>query len=57
MMNHINSYGRDSLADKCPYDVFRYLYGDELFQLMNCVIIPANDVTLNKSIWKKETKI
>lgn len=57
MMNHINSYGRDSLADKCPYDVFRYLYGDELFQLMNCVIIPANDVTLNKSIWKKEMKI
>ena len=56
MMNHINSYGRESLADKCPYDVFRYLYGDELFQLMNCVTIPANDVTLNKSIWKKEAK-
>lgn len=56
MMNHINSYGRESLADKCPYDVFRYLYGDELLQYMNCVTIPPNEVTLGKAIWKKEVK-
>ena len=30
MMNHINSYARESLGDKCPYEVFRYFYGDEL---------------------------
>ena len=56
MMNHINSYGRESLADKCPFEVFRFLYGDELLQLMNFVTIPANDVTLDKSIWRKEVK-
>ena len=54
MMNHINSYGRESLGDKCPYDVFRYLYDDKLLQLMGCITIPANDVILDKSIWEKE---
>lgn len=57
MMNHINSYGRESLGNKCPYDVFQYLYGndaDALMKMMGCTMIPANDVTLNKSIWDKE---
>ena len=54
MRNHINSYGRESLGNKCPYEVFRYLYGEDLLKIMGCVTIPANDVTLNKSIWKKE---
>ena len=54
MMNHINSYGRESLGNKCPYDVFRFFYGDKLLKIMDCATIPANDVTLNKSIFVKE---
>ena len=54
MMNHINSYSRESLGNKCPYDVFRYFYGDKLLNLLGCTTIPANQVTLNKSVFRKE---
>ena len=54
MMNHINSYSRESLGGKCPYEVFRYFYGDELLTLLKCTTIPANRVTLNKSVFRKE---
>ena len=54
MMNHINSYARESLGDKCPYEVFRYFYGDDLLRLLKCEVIPPKNVTLNKSIFKKE---
>ena len=53
MMNHINSYSRVSLGNKCPYDVFRFLYGSELLELLGCVTIPAQQVTLNKSVFRK----
>lgn len=54
MMNHINSYSRVSLGNKCAYDVFRFLYGDDLLKLLGCVTIPAQQVTLNKSVFRKE---
>lgn len=54
MMDHINSYGRGSLGDKCPYDMFSFLYGEEMLDLLECHKIPPKDVTLNKSIFRKE---
>ena len=54
MMNHINSYSRVSLGNKCPYDVFRFLYGDDMLKLLGCTTIPAQQVTLNKSVFRKE---
>lgn len=54
MMDHINSYCRESLGNKCPYDMFAFLYGESVLKSLGCNRIPANDVTLNKSIWKKE---
>ena len=57
MMNHINSYSRVSLGNKCPYDVFRFLYGSDLLELLGCTTIPAQQVTLNNSVFRKgETK-
>ena len=53
MMNHINSYSRVSLGNKCPYDVFRFLYGSDLLELLGCTTIPAQQVTLNKSVFRK----
>ena len=53
MMNHINSYSRASLGNKCPYDVFRFLYGDDLLKLLGCTTIPAQQVTLNRSVFRK----
>lgn len=54
MMNHINSYCRESLGNKCPYDMFSFLYGETVLVSLGCSKIPANDVTLNKSIWNVE---
>lgn len=54
MMDHINSYYRESLGNKCPYDMFAFLYGESVLESLGCNKISANDVTLNKSIWDKE---
>jgi IS30 family transposase len=53
-MNHINSYSRESLGNKCPYDVFRFFYGDKLLNLLGCTTIPARQVTLNKSVFRRK---
>ena len=55
MMNHINSYSRESLGNKCPYDLFRFLYGSELLDLLGCCTIPPQMVTLSKSVFRKES--
>ena len=57
MMNHINSYSRESLEDKCPYEVFEYFYGRELLDLLGCETIPARNVTLGKSAFSKEASV
>lgn len=31
-----NSYSRKSLWDKCPYDLFEFLYGYEFLKLIEC---------------------
>ena len=53
MMNHINSYSRESLGNKTPYDVFRFLYGSELLDLLCCFPIPSQEITLNNSVFRE----
>lgn len=48
MMNHISSYCRESLGNKSPYDRFAFLHGESVLQSLDCIKIPANDVSLNK---------
>ena len=50
MMDHINSYARESLGGKTPYDMFSFLYGEESLVRLGCHRIPPNEVTLNPSI-------
>lgn len=54
MMNHINSYSRKSLGDKTPYEIFGLFYGFMALSLLECKLIPAKDITLNKTIFAKE---
>ena len=54
MMDHINSYTRESLGNKSPYDMLEFLYGSEVLGLLGCHRISPNDVTLNRSIFRKE---
>lgn len=54
MMNNINSYGRPSLGDKCPYEMMAFMYGDKVLRALGMKRIAPDDVTLNASIWGKE---
>lgn len=53
MMDHINSYCRGSLGNKSPYETFAFIYGKEILDLLECHLIPPQDVTLNRTIWNK----
>ena len=53
MMDHINSYKRESLNNRSPFEMFRFLYGSEVLDLLGCHLIPPQNVTLNRSIFKK----
>lgn len=51
MMNHINSYTRESLGNRSPYEMFAFLYGQEILELLGASLIPPQDITLNKKIF------
>ena len=54
MMDHINSYSRPSLGDKCPYDAFGYFYGTEILDILGCHKLPPQEITLNRTLFSKE---
>jgi len=54
MMDHINSYTRESLGNKSPYEMFTFLYGQEIPDLLECHLIPPQEVTLSPSVFRKE---
>lgn len=56
MMDHINSYGRESLGNKSPYEMFAFLYGKDVLDLFGCRLIPPQDITLASSIFRKEER-
>lgn len=57
MMNNINSYGRPSLGNKCPYEMMAFMYGEDVPKNLGMKRIAPDDVTLNPSIWNKEVAI
>lgn len=54
MMNHINSYVRESLGNKSPYEMFSFLYGQEILDLLECQLFPPQKVTLSPSVFRRE---
>ena len=50
LMNHVNSYSRKSLGNKCPYEMFQFLYGPDALQALGCHRIAPNDVNLTPSL-------
>lgn len=50
LMDHINSHSRESLGNKCPYEVFDFLYGSSVLQALGCHRIAPNDVDLTPSL-------
>lgn len=54
LMDHINSYSRESLGNKCPYEMFEFLYGSRTLQALGVHRIPANEVNLTPSLLVKQ---
>jgi len=52
MMSHINSYSREKLNDKSPFDVFSFLHGDSVIEKLGQRKISANDIHLRPSLLK-----
>lgn len=50
MMDHINSYGREELNGRSPYDVFAFLYGESILEKLGVHRVPADDIVLKPSL-------
>ncbi|GHT84013.1 hypothetical protein FACS18947_0820 [Bacteroidia bacterium] len=52
MIDHMNSYGRPGLGNKCPYEMMNFMYGEKILELLGCNRIPNNEVTLSSHIFR-----
>ena len=50
MMSHINCVKRDSLNGKSPYEVFSFLYGEDITSALEISKIKAKDIILKPSL-------
>lgn len=50
MFSHINSTPRRSLGDKTPFEVFAFLYGEEVPKYLNISKIPRDNVILKPEL-------
>jgi IS30 family transposase len=53
MISHINSYSREKLNDKSPFDMFGFIYGYDILEKLGINKIPANEILLKPSLLKK----
>ena len=53
MMSHINSYPRKKLGNKPPVELFGFLYGWEVLEMLGISKIPANEILLKPTLLKK----
>ena len=49
-MSHINSYPRQSLKDKTPYDLFTATFGTQVAELFGIRAVPADNIILKPSL-------
>ena len=57
MMSHINSYKRPSLGNKTPYEMMRFLYGEEVCRVLGIIPIPPDDVIMNASVFNHSKEV
>ena len=53
MMSHINSYSREKLNDKSPFDMFGFIYGYDTLEKLGIRKIQSNGILLKPSLLKK----
>ena len=50
MMSHINSYSREKLGDKSPFDMFGFIYGYDVLESLGLNRIMSNQILLKPSL-------
>lgn len=50
MCSHINSYCRESLGNKCPFDVFEFIYGQGILEKLGIRKIEADEILLTNRL-------
>ena len=50
MMSHINSYAREGLNGRSPYDLFALIYGEEALQKLGIQRIPDREIILKPEL-------
>ena len=50
MMSHINSYAREGLNGRSPYDLFALIYGEEALQKLSIQRIPDREIILKPEL-------
>jgi len=53
MMSHINSYSREKLNEKSPFDMFNFFYGRETLEKLGQNKISANEILLKPTLLRK----
>lgn len=53
MMSHINSYSREKLGDKSPFDMFGFIYGYTILEKLGQFKVLPNEILLKPSLLKK----
>jgi IS30 family transposase len=53
MMSHINSYSREKLNDKSPFEMFGFLYGYDILAKLGQRRIASNEILLKAKLLKK----
>ena len=53
LMNHVNSYSREKLANKTPYEALRFLHGQAVMDMLGAELISPNEVFLRPDLLKR----
>ena len=53
MMEHINSYTREKLNDRSPYQSFSFFYGQDILDALNVKPVTTNDIILRPGLLKR----
>ena len=49
-MNHVNSYGRPSLNERSPYELFAAIFGEDVLKKIGAEFVPPDKIILRPSL-------
>ncbi len=52
MMAHINSYTREKLNNKSPFELFSFLYGNDILDKLGQFLVEPNEIILKPVLLK-----